>query len=108
MPSSLARRESGRVTGEANALVSTQAAGRDDEEIAVTRRIATAKRERAGEINADEILREDRPNDRNELSQEIVELRKPSCGRRSALSFVTIAQATARFADDAFSRSRSA
>ena len=60
-------------------IVATQPPGRDDEEIAVTRGIAVSERERAGEIDADKVLGQDRPNGVNEPRQEIVQLGKPRC-----------------------------
>jgi hypothetical protein len=44
-------------------------AGRYDKEVAVTRCVATAERECAGEIDPDKILRQDRPNGGNEFRE---------------------------------------
>jgi hypothetical protein len=60
-------------------IVATQPAERDDKEVAITRGIAVSERERAGEIDADKVLGQDRPNGVNEPRQEIVQLGKPRC-----------------------------
>jgi hypothetical protein len=49
-----------------------QPAGRDDQEVAVAGRVATAEGERAREIDAHEVRAQDRTQAADEVAQEIV------------------------------------
>jgi hypothetical protein len=49
---------------------------RDDEEVAVARSVATAERERADEIDPDQVRVQDRLDAANEVGEEFVQVRK--------------------------------
>ena len=66
-------------------LLAVDAAGRDDEEVAVARRVAAAEREGAGEIDADQVRLQDRLDPAEEVAQEIVQL-----GKRRRCQWTTI------------------
>jgi hypothetical protein len=72
--------------------------GRDDDEVAVARSVATAERERAREVDPDKARVQDRSDAAYEVGQEAVQLGKRRRARGAQPAPPAVAH-TARFAD---------
>ena len=68
-------------------VVAVDAAGRDDEEVAVARGVAAAEREGAGEIDADQVCPDNRLDPAAEVAQEIVQFGKRCRSQWTTITF---------------------